>query len=100
NHVIVTVMALYYLARLQMMEGQLRAAEGTIRRALAIATVGSAGLLPTGGLPLTGPARVDYQRNDLPAATAHAMRAIEVCRDWWARTGLVEAHLVPGAIRA
>jgi LuxR family maltose regulon positive regulatory protein len=61
--------------------------------------VGSDVLLPIGGLPLTGAARVYYQRNDLPAATAHAMRAIEVCRDWWARTGLIEAHLVLARVR-
>jgi len=94
NHIIVTVMALYYLARLEMMEGRLRAAEGTIRRALSVATMGSDALLPIGGLPLTGAARLYYQWNDLPAVTAYAMRAIEVCRDWWARTGLIEAHLI------
>ncbi|MFL5807789.1 MAG: hypothetical protein ACJ8CR_39425, partial [Roseiflexaceae bacterium] len=94
NHIIVTVMALYYRARLEMMEGQLRAAEGTIRQALAVATMGSDVLLPIGGLPLTGAARVYYQWNDLAAVTAYAMRAIEVCRDWWARTGLIEAHLI------
>jgi LuxR family transcriptional regulator, maltose regulon positive regulatory protein len=99
NHVIVTVMALYYLARLQMMEGQLRAAEGTVRQALAVATVGSDVLLPIGGLPLTGAARVCYQWNDLAAATAYAMRAIEVCRDWWARTSLIEAHLILARVR-
>jgi len=99
NHVIVTVMALYYLARLEMMEGQLRAAEGTVRQALAVATVGSDVLLPIGGLSLTGAARVYYQWSDLAAVTAYAMRAIEVCRDWWARTGLIEAHLILARVR-
>jgi LuxR family maltose regulon positive regulatory protein len=94
NHIIVTVMALYYVARLKMMEGRLRAAEGIVRQALSLATMGEDVLLPIGGLPLTGAARVYYQWNHLPAAMAYAMRAIEVCRDWWARTGLIEAHLI------
>jgi LuxR family maltose regulon positive regulatory protein len=94
NNIIVTVMALYYRARLEMMEGHLHEAEGTIRQALTVATVGSDVLLPIGGLPLTGAARLYYQWNDLATATTYATRAIEVCRDWWARTGLIEAHLI------
>jgi len=99
NNVVVTVMALYYLARLEMMEGHLRAAEGTIRQALAVATVGSDVLLPIGGLPLTGAARLYYQWNDLATATTYVTRAIEVSRGWRARTAMIEAHLTLARVK-
>jgi LuxR family maltose regulon positive regulatory protein len=72
--------ALFVLGQIRLARGQLRAAEKTYRRALAMLDAPGSSPLPAASLQHLGLAEVLRQRGDLDAALHHATEGVELCR--------------------
>ena len=100
----VAVPAWCAVASLQRDKGQLRRAEDTFRKALALATTPSGRLLPMAAQPHNGLAQLAYERNELQEAQALLDKGRELVKLWHnpdtkVHNLLTRASCMPGAGR-
>jgi LuxR family maltose regulon positive regulatory protein len=85
SNIMLSVMALCYLARLRMRRGRLDQAWSVYEQAVALATTGSSGqgrLLPIAGEALMGLGDLSREWNDLEAAERYTKEGIALSNQW------------------
>jgi LuxR family maltose regulon positive regulatory protein len=88
----VVLLAMRYLAKLQIIQGQLHRTKETCQHAVRLAVDSSGKPLPVAGVAYVGRGDLLRERNDLKAAAQDLALAIDLCQQWGNVEILAEAH--------
>lgn len=100
GNLLVPVLALCQLAEVQMVQGSLRRAAASYRRAQRLASDQQGRPLPIAGMAFIGLGLLLREWNDLEAAARHILSGIDLCAQWgdlWALDGYLALARVYGA---
>ncbi len=94
GNVLAAVLALSSVAVLMTEQGELHRAEENYQTAIQMATLSNGRLLPAAARACLGLSSLEYEWNDLPAATYHVEQALELGRRWGNPDTLAGIHLM------